>query len=405
MIKLSHRLYKYGWLNAGLLGVLAGGLIYGCDSHQNPGESAEVESVIEPSAWYASKVATKAGNATALEIAKVTNAWDVRGVGDSAWTHGGAAGNRPKTPLAPNFGDALRAVDPGAVRLKGHLSFINWESVVGTRCDTINNGVDFYFLSHPNAIRQAVDFGFNMISLANNHARDCMAPYGPDLSAANLTAIAKEKNILWHGTGDTFQRATIKTIVMNGKPVKVAFGALTIVSWEMKKTAQIILPNEGIEKVRPLLTSLQSADVDLRILSIHTQDSSGHNKNEAAAIRMLKSVGESFIKNFNGNIVLGHGPHTAAGVKVVPRSDGRTGAIVVSMGNFIHNGVSSQVDNYAARVLVSPTTKSISEIQIMPFRNVPGPTISWSTPASAKRPAANFVWNTDAAKKIFYAKF
>ena len=72
---------------------------------------ADLDAVRESNAWYKQRVSTSNAAPAGLYHQAVEEL-DVRGVGDSAWTRGGAPGNRYERPLSAGFGGAMARVDP-----------------------------------------------------------------------------------------------------------------------------------------------------------------------------------------------------------------------------------------------------------------------------------------------------
>ena len=149
-------------------------------SCSNPENLSDVEAVPETDSWYSPKLSTTpVGSPASLSKSEVESLYlDIRGVGDSAWVYSSPSPRRPNA--APGnyqggYGNALRNFGTAntASLYNGHLNFINLESVVGEYCDNIRGSVDFYFLTHPDNVKQAADYGFNLFGLANNHSQDC----------------------------------------------------------------------------------------------------------------------------------------------------------------------------------------------------------------------------------------
>lgn len=354
--------------------------------------------VVEDESWYGSGIPTVAAAPLSMDKDALPGLLDVRGVGDTAVD---------VSPLA------------SVARFwRGDLAFVNWESVVASACETQNPGVDYFFRSHPSQIVAAVRHGFNVFSLANNHARDCFDPYGPKVTAENIEAIATNNPVLWHGVAavDADEAsageeessapyvAQVRAFTIKGREVKVAFAAIAVQSWRMNGVAQIVTGSENAEKplVKQLLRSLQQSRADFRILSVHTQDESGNGRAEGVAFRTLKRLGETFIKEYGGNLVFGHGPHTKAGVKVVSRNDGRQGVIFTSLGNFVHPGLAQHGDNYVGRAVFDLSKNELRFVQVLPLRNVDG-TVEFLSASTVSQPNSNFAWNT--GKQSYYASF
>ena len=341
--------------------------------------------VREDTSWYGSRLSTTESSPAGMNPGLLENQLDVRGVGDS--------------------GVNLSRLSQTTGYWKGDLAFMNFESVVTENCRRKNPGVDFFFQSQPSQVKFAYEQGFNLFSLANNHSRDCFQPYGPTATELEMNKLAAGLDLLWHGTSaQEPYEARIKTFRIKGRDLKVAFAAVSIQSWSMAGVAQIVYGSEGVDKpeIKQLLASLQKADVDFRILSIHTQDGSGNGRREGTAFKKLKQLSELFITSYNGNLVFGHGPHTQAGVKVIERLDGRKGVIFTSLGNFLHPGLSGHGDNYLGRAVFNwEEDLQLNTVQVFPLANRPGPRIQFTRPASA--PLANFKWRKGSSS--FYATF
>lgn len=369
--------------------------------------------VREAETWYLNRVPTL-HPAEYSSIGKSDTTVDIRGVGDSAWTYPGAPGNRSAGATPKGFGKAVADLDPTHEFFNGDLNFINWESVVGTQCEKIRQSVDFYFLSSPDSVNEAIERGFNLFGLANNHAQDCNlgkafphseSQHGPLMTSEAFQTLARESTlpILWHGVGspnsaEDPKRAKTATFDINGRKVRVAFAAIALLNWEIPNSATALFqePYSKREDINGILASLASADVDLRILSLHTQDASG-SRGEAAAFLYLKTVAERFVTEYNGDIVFGEGPHTWGGVRIFPKRNGRSGVVFTSLGNFIHQGLSANSDNYMARVILDRETFGLKEIQVVPFVNRKTTLKFYPSHAKTKAPRSNFNWQKSTA--------
>ena len=370
--------------------------------------------VKEASTWYQTTVETQSDSARpwATSLDAPANGWDVRGVGDSAWTYPGGKGSRPEVPIEPGFRNAIDKIDPSHKLFNGHLGFANWESVVGSRCSSIRQSVDFYFLSRPQSLLEAVERGFNIIGLSNNHAQDCnggkafdtSTPHpGPLMSVESMKWIEKKAEVVWAGVGEDQtsedpMNAHVTTMQIGGRRVRVAFGAVALLSWDIPNSGSLNFSDRNSLQARAnkILKSLGKADADLRILSIHTQDATGDHKPEAQAFLALKLIAEKFVKDYRGSIVFGEGPHTWGGVRVIERSPekgGGRGVIFTSLGNFVHQGLGSNSDNYIARALFDANF-NLNEVQVIPFVNQKTQLSFFKSPGATKKPRSNFEWKS-----------
>jgi hypothetical protein len=279
---------------------------------------------------------------------------DIRGVGDAAMaeTH--------QQPIKATLGRRLQQFDPTGKSYKGDLSFINWETTVGTRCNRFWAALgpaSFAFISHPDNLIQAYQKGFNLIGLANNHARDC--PRGENnLNGALVSAQHLEKltqkvgdNWLWHGVG-TQKVARVKTFNIKGRPVKVAFASLYLAAGDCTYVT-------CVKDEKTVLRSLRDANADIRILAIHSWTDGTQ--------RDLVNLGYNFIRNYNGDVVFGSGPHRWRPVRIVQSVTGKKGVLFESVGNFIHPALVPGSEHIVGRVLFDLKTLKLKQVQAIPI--------------------------------------
>ena len=323
-----------------------------------------------------------------LDYQKATKFVDIRGVGDSAMalTHQQPLSLTQRLPqgVAAHFGQRLDAFDRSGKSYRGDLSFINWESTVGTFCNrfwSTRGPRSFAFVSHPDNMSEIYKRGFNLIGLANNHTRDCpSAEEGVDgayASARHLERLSnlREANWLWHGVG-TDKKAKVKTMTIEGKPIKVAFASLYLAEGDC--TYVSCLKDE-----LTVLRSLRDADADIRILSLHSWT--------ASTQKQLVNMGVNFISYYNGDIVFGHGPHRSSPVRIVESPTGKRGVLFESLGNFIHPSLIPSSQHIIGRVLLDLDSLQLRQVQIIPI-SVNRAHVSFSgTPNPTKFPA-NLNW-------------
>jgi len=288
---------------------------------------------------------------------------DVRGVGDAGmgYTH-----TQPYKltdtfrGIRTNFAERLDNFDPDGKAYRGDLSFINWESTIGTVCNRFwapRSGRAFAFISHPDNMVKAYEKGFNIIGLANNHTRDCPSAdngeNGALVSANYMEKLTEELNAnwLWHGVG-TQKTARVKTFNIKGREIKVAFANIYLADGDCTYVTC------RADKLT-VLRSLRDADADVRILSIHSW--TGETQKE------LVNTGVKFIKYYNGDIVFGHGPHHVKPVRIVESLNGKKGVLFESLGNFIHPSLGSSNDHIIGRVLFDLDTMKLRQVQIIPI--------------------------------------
>jgi hypothetical protein len=303
---------------------------------------------------------------------------DIRGMGDSGW-----ANTHEKTPIAADFGKALDRFDASGKGYRGDLSFVNWETVVGSGCTQFASvytpGLSYAFVSLTDNLVQANDRGFNLIGLSNNHARDCLASADTSLTGEVASAAMSAKNIesigdrQWLFAGiassaheDDFAKARVRTFVVKGRQVRVAFGSMYMGRAECPRAA-------CAGDKRALFENMRDAKADIRILSLHSMGPTDQDE----AVR----TGTEFVKSYNGDVVYGEGPHVWKPVRVVRKGasfGGGTGVVFESLGNFLHPSLGAQAKNFIGRALYDLRTLKLRQIQVLPVANA-GRDVKWSS--------------------------
>lgn len=351
--------------------------------------------ILEDRVWYGEDVDTTQDKQYKLDLRTYDNLLDIRGSGDAAWTLSRKPIFGEKKARKAEFDLAMKDYDPYASIFVADLSFINFETVVGKYCDKIRRAVSFYFLTDPDAITQAIDHGFNLISFSNNHAQDCdlgrafiksEKKHGPLMTEEAVLTIAPSKDFIWNGVGESGKSITVKQMKVKGRDVTIAMGAISLLNWDIPNAKVFDYTQADVEEqIDWYLKEFSDAQADLKILSIHTQDASGDKKPEALAFILLKKIAEKFILAHDGDLVFGHGPHAWGGVKYLEKKDKTQGVIFTSTGNFIHEGLSSVAQNYVARAIYDFSSMRLKQIQVIPFRNnrkVPQPPLADGTEMS-----------------------
>ncbi|MBX3191785.1 MAG: CapA family protein [Labilithrix sp.] len=362
------------------------------------GEAAESEDAVVALTEPDETAPASALAAAPLDKDAVSDLIDVRGVGDAGWSN-----THEATAIAADYGKALDRFDPTGKGYRGDLSFINWETVVGTSCTRFGSpyaqGRSYAFVSRAENLTQASERGFNLVGLSNNHSRDCHGSpesslsgevVSPDMTAKALEGLG-DTSFLWAGISSTrderdAMRAKVKTFTVKGRQVRVALGSLY--------TGREACPRAAcMGDRRALLESLRDAQADLRILALHSRASADQDD----AVRL----GIEFVKRYGGDIVFGHGPHVWKPVRVVRKDaafGGGAGVVFESLGNFLHPSLAVQQQNFIGRALLDARTLELRQVQVLPVVNS-GRDIRWST-ADGARVTANLRW-TPAERGVF----
>lgn len=355
------------------------------DQEEDVGEPATGESAIVPLTEPDETAPAGALPAAGLDR-EATDLIDLRGVGDSGWSK-----THERTAIAAAFDDALDRFDPSGEGYRGDLSFINWETVVGTTCTQFGSayspGRSYAFVSRPESLAQAFDKGFNLVALSNNHTRDCQGSpeassrgeaASPEMTAKAIEALG-ERDWIYAGVSstreDALSRARTRTFRIKGRDVRVAFGSMY--------TGRPSCPRASCKGDKTaLLESLRDAPADLRILAIHSMAAADQDE--------LVRIGIEFVKKYGGDVVFGHGPHVWKPVRVVRKEAGGTGVVFESLGNFIHPSLGAQSKNFIGRALFDPENLKLRQVQVLPIANA-GSDVRWSN-ANGADLQANLRW-------------
>ena len=218
--------------------------------------------------------------------------------------------------------------------INGDINFANIETVISASSKLRPVAKKYNFVTHPNGARHLVDIGFNLFSLANNHAFD----YGQNgIRDSLLYADELKKNGLFAHAGiglNRQQAADIALFETNG--MRVAFGAIGIGAGgggiqraTHQRPGQLSLNNPA--DVKLLSSNLRNSDADLRLLSIH-RGPERHIRPYAHEIQSVRNI----VKKSRADVMIGHHAHVARGMEIMNGS-----LIVYGLGNFLHQGTAN----------------------------------------------------------------
>jgi poly-gamma-glutamate synthesis protein (capsule biosynthesis protein) len=196
----------------------------------------------------------------------------------------------------------IRATAPAAVPtiqslLKGDAKFTNFEAAVAEKGESVDVGRGF--LAPPEALDALTTFGFNLLSLSNNHAFD--------MKVTGLQNTLREVNgrkIVHAGTGNTLEEATAPAYLRTPK------GTVALVS----SASGLIAPGGNATADRPGVNELRiEAGDNQNEATAELPDQPGNTPNQEDAQRILRSIREArahadLVIVYQHNHVFGHRP-------------------------------------------------------------------------------------------------
>jgi poly-gamma-glutamate capsule biosynthesis protein CapA/YwtB (metallophosphatase superfamily) len=220
--------------------------------------------------------------------------------------------------------------------IDGDLAFVDLETVVTDRNDLQpekkggDEDAPFHFRSHPAAVKALIDLGFNLFSLANNHAFD-YGPLGIEETLYHLAVANTEHPIAYAGIGSNFAEA-IKPACLDLDGTHIAFDAIGIISGDAPQFhATDNSPGQASYRRRPdfeaVVNKLVAMPADYRILSVHY----GLEGRVVPDDRQLADLRDYAAGEKEIDLIVGHHPHVAQGIAL----DGKS-LILYGMGNFLH---------------------------------------------------------------------
>jgi poly-gamma-glutamate capsule biosynthesis protein CapA/YwtB (metallophosphatase superfamily) len=208
---------------------------------------------------------------------------------------------------------------------KADIVFGNLEGPLyegGSPAKKVKDGESYVFRTPPRYVKNLVDAGFNVVSLANNHAGD----FG-------YQGISSTKKVL-EANGIKYSSKAGEVAEFEIKGVRIGFVAFSFGS----PPRSIVYPEKALEEIEEL-----SKKYDLLILSIH-------GGKEGRTALQTKNEFEYFLDEPRGNLIqfaheavergadliLGHGPHVPRAMEIY-----QDRLIAYSLGNFCtHEGMS-----------------------------------------------------------------
>jgi poly-gamma-glutamate capsule biosynthesis protein CapA/YwtB (metallophosphatase superfamily) len=201
---------------------------------------------------------------------------------------------------------------------KADIVFGNLEGPLcekGSPAKKVKDGESYVFRTPPRYVKNLVDAGFNVVSLANNHAGDFGHP----------GMVSTKKVLAAEGIKYSSKSGEVAELEIRG--VKIGLVAFSFGS----PPRSIVYPEKALEEIEEL-----SKKYDLLILSIH-------GGKEGGTALETKNKSEYFLDEPRGNLIqfayeavergadliLGHGPHVPRAMEIY-----QDRLIAYSLGNF-----------------------------------------------------------------------
>ena len=200
--------------------------------------------------------------------------------------------------------NTLRAAD---------IAFGNLECPISTQPK--RSGKPVVFRAAPTTAKALSNAGFDVLSLANNHALDCGIE-----GLKETQSILHRQKIGFCGIGSTAAPGN-KPLVIEKNNVRVAFVGFS------QFGGQGIAPADDATVRRDITRAKKSADVVVASFHWGVENETRPDARQKALARLAAKCG--------ADLILGHHPHILQGWELLPAADGRRALAVYSLGNFV----------------------------------------------------------------------
>lgn len=240
--------------------------------------------------------------------------------------------------------DVLRSAD---------VAFCNLECPLTAHGLKVNKPI--CFKADPANVQCLLHAGFDIVSLANNHALDCSRP-----GLIETMHCLEQSGIRYTGAGNDYQEATSPTVLeVNG--LKIAFISSNLLfpesMWFRTDAPGMSLVSIDLlaDKVRRL-----SHEADIVVVSLHW----GVEYREQPLDSQIESAHK--LVDAGAHVVLGHHPHVK---QPVERYKGAV--IAYSLGNFLFDSQLSKC-NDSMILKCQLTSSGVADVTVVPIRLVEG---------------------------------
>jgi hypothetical protein len=218
--------------------------------------------------------------------------------------------------------------------INGDVNFANLETVV-----TDNNRIApvakrFRFKTHPNGVDHLTRVGFNLFSLANNHAVD-FGRQGLADTQRHMARLARTRDFAFAGLGAT-REAALAPALFEARQHRLAMSAIGIGATSSKtfwpdgsRVGQLPYTRETLAAIAERLVQ---PDADYRVLSVHA----GLERRVRPTSEDVVRLRDVAIGQHGVDLVVTHHAHVVQGIQRVG-----DGFVFYGLGNFMHPGMSN----------------------------------------------------------------
>ncbi len=222
-------------------------------------------------------------------------------------------------------------------QIDGDINFGNLETVISDAPLSSPADKAYKFQSHPNAVEHLVDIGFNLFSMANNHAGD-YGREGLNSTYSWINYFNEKFGVQYHGVGTTGE--IVQPTIFRRGGLTIAFLAAGIDRFGLNHAPATenqvgSLNFHSQSHMNRAIANLKNVSADFKIVSLHHGSEGSPRLDEGQ-----KEIFRRFVDEGGANLVIGHHPHVVRAVEIHNES-----LIAYSLGNFLLIGAANMDNN------------------------------------------------------------